>query len=325
MSHQSAPQPGTPPSAAHTATVATVAYWERVQRSGCDVPADRSLPDLTVELVNLLGSPDAWARAGLAAPVLSTWVGRGVYDDLLPGLGDGMCAGLGVGRGEQETNTVFRRSYSALVLAAVVQRDNSARLLHPDTVLRWGDRTLWWFLGEQDLRGYVDGAGWAYAIGHGADVVAALAASRHVDAGSQAVLLDAVADRLLEPTPYRLAGGEDDRLAYATMTILHRNALDMDVLGPWLERVGAAWPAPGKGQIESRAVNCRAFLRALHLQLLLGVRGLPRTVDGASNLSDEIDLRIELLKALGHVLRLGHPFLREPPDWSGGSFPRSSG
>ncbi len=58
----------------------------------------------------MLGSPDPEQRDGIAYPALATWIDRGVYDDLLVGLGDGMAAGLTVGLGEDGTDSVFRRS-----------------------------------------------------------------------------------------------------------------------------------------------------------------------------------------------------------------------
>ena len=107
----------------------TRAYWSQVKASGLAVPEDRPLAELTTELTTMLGSPDPHMRDGLAYPTLATWVDRGVYDDLIAGLGDGMCAGLTVGLGEHDTDSVFRRAFSVLVLAECIDRDNEQGLL----------------------------------------------------------------------------------------------------------------------------------------------------------------------------------------------------
>ena len=86
------------------------AYWDQVQAAGFKVPSDRPLDDLTAELTTMLGSTRPEVRDGTAFPALATWIDRGIYDDLLIGLGDGMVAGLAVGLGESGTDTVFRRS-----------------------------------------------------------------------------------------------------------------------------------------------------------------------------------------------------------------------
>src|SRR4051812_30499870 len=104
-------------------------YWESLQATGLAVPSDRPLGDLTAELTRMLGDPDPGIREGLAVPTLVTWIQRGVYDDLLPGLGDGMAAGLLVGLAEPGTDAVFRRSWSSVVLAACLDRDNGRPLV----------------------------------------------------------------------------------------------------------------------------------------------------------------------------------------------------
>ena len=107
----------------------SIGYWDQVQAAGFEVPSDRPLDDLTAELTTMLGSTRPEVRDGTAFPALATWIDKGVYDDLLIGLGDGMVAGLAVGLGESGTDTVFRRSFSALILAACLERDNERHLL----------------------------------------------------------------------------------------------------------------------------------------------------------------------------------------------------
>ncbi|HEY6740489.1 MAG TPA: DUF2785 domain-containing protein [Actinopolymorphaceae bacterium] len=288
-------------------------YWEQVRASGFALPDDRSLDDLTAELVQMIGDPDPTIRDGIAYPVLSTWIDEGVYDDLLTGFGDGVSEGLFVGLGESETDSVLRRSFSALLLAEAVARDDVARVVHSDAIFRWGDRAASWFVRERDLRGYVEGRGWAHAIAHGADLIGALGRSHHFGKLELTVLLDVIADRLLTPTPYRLTHGEDDRLAYAVMAILHRNQIGIEVLEPWIERLlqgilppqtddnGPApeWPSPA-------AVNTERFLRSLHLQLALGVRGKETPRDVAL-FGRPPRVRADLLLVLIRALRRSHP------------------
>jgi len=98
-------------------------YWQDVMAADYAVPHDRTLTELTEELVRGLASTNPQVRDALAYPTLATWLERGVYDDLLPGFGDGLCAGLNYGLGEDGTDTVFRRSFTALTLAEVIHRD----------------------------------------------------------------------------------------------------------------------------------------------------------------------------------------------------------
>lgn len=262
-------------------------FWEAVRGNGLEVPADRSLDDLTAELTAMLGSADPIRRDRTAYEVLSGWIARGVYDDLLPGLGDGMVAGLRHGLGQVGTDSVFRRSFSALVLTDCVERDNRQHLLSTDRVLTWGDRLASWLLDERDLRGFVPGKGWANAISHGADAIGALADSRHLDLAGLTVLLDVIGERVLLPTGMPMEAGEADRLAAVALRILRRDLVPMELFEPWAQRLAdGARPAYDDENPYTFTLLPQAFLRSLHLQLTLNER---RPADRADQLLVLID------------------------------------
>ncbi len=295
----------------------TQSYWRAVLDNSYRVPGDRSLPELTTELVTMLGDPNPARRDRVAYAVLARWVAEGVYDELLHGLGDGVAAGLRNGVGEDGTDTVFRRSYSALVLADAIHRDTAGHLLTDDAVLRWGDLASTWYLRERDLRGHVPGKGWAHTVAHGADLLGALARSRHFGAAELAVLLDVVLNRLVTPTPYGWRHGEEDRLAYVVMAVLHRGVVDAETLTEWVHRLGAAARPPGEpGPPTPAAVNMLAFLRALHLQLLLGVHGRDGIPGDDALFEGTAPGRADAVLALQTELRLAQPWLFTPPDAS---------
>ncbi|MCP3422152.1 DUF2785 domain-containing protein [Nocardioides pinisoli] len=281
----------------------SIGYWDQVQKAGFEVPSDRPLDDLTAELTTMLGSTDAAVRDGTAFPALATWIERGVYDDLLAGLGDGMVAGLAVGLGETGTDTVFRRSFSSLILATCMERDNEQHLLPGAKIMEWGDHAATWFLTERDTRGFVPGKGWAHTIAHGADTIGALAGSPHLAGPEHAVLLDVLAERVLQqPADEPLVCGEPDRIAAAVMQVLRRNTLGLDVLEPWVHRLGAAGnPYAGSGLADddpyAATAAPQALLRSLFLQLSLA--------------ADPPAVRPDLLLVVIDALRMTNaPYLR---------------
>ena len=267
----------------------TAGFWERVVTEGRPVPRERPLDDLTAELVTMLGSPDPRLRDRVGYATLATWIERGVYDELLTGLGDGMAAGLENGLGDRANDTVFRRSFSALLLGACVARDNAQRLLPENQILRWGDRIAAWYVRELDLRGYIPGKGWAHAAAHGADAIGVLARSEAFGVAELTVMLDVLADRLLLPTDELFVTGEPDRMAAAAVEVLHRNLVPLSVLEPWVGRLAHAGTAAVDGDAFRTGHNVQAFLRALHLQLVLG--------------SHRPDVRADLLLVLVDALR----------------------
>ncbi|NED97241.1 DUF2785 domain-containing protein [Phytoactinopolyspora alkaliphila] len=258
----------------------------------------------------MLSEPDPHVRDGIAYSVLQTWICEGVYDHLLAGLGDGLAYGLRDGLGDTGDRVALRRSYSALTLAAVIARDNLVQSLSPTAVLTWADHAVAWLLGEEDLRAWVPELGWVHAITHGADLLGVLSASRHLGTDELTVLLDVIAERLLKPAEHQFEGLEDERLAFATMSLLHRDLVPTEALESWLDRL--ARPAEdvdvsGPPGPANRA-NIVSYLKALHLQLLLGVRGTP-TQDVSPEPSAAPDARSDLLIALQKALRSGSPWL----------------
>ena len=291
------------------------AYWQSVMQLGMDVPSDRPLNEATVELVEMLGHPNPRLREDLAYPLLTTWINNGTFDAVLSGLGDGIVPGLRYGLGHDGDMSVLRRSYSALMLAEIIGRDNNEHLMPADSVLDWGDHATAWYTREQDHRGWIPDQGWANAIAHGADLLAALARSRHFGRLELTVLLDVIADRVLTPTAYIWRHGEEDRLAYAVMTLLHRNALDPSIVEPWLARLGDGIKPPRtRGHLEAEwpppAVrNTSSFLRALHLQLALGVQGRDDLRADAELFAEQPAHRADLLLAVLDQIRAEQPWL----------------
>lgn len=274
-------------------------YWRRIAEAGHEVPGDRRLEDLTAELTTMLGSPDPDIRDHTALTTLCTWIERGVYDDLLPGLGDGMASGLTVGLGARGDDSVFRRAFSALVLAECVDRDTTMALVPHAKVLEWGDRIAGWLVRERDVRGYVAGKGWAHAIAHGADAIGALARSPHFYLHELTVLLDVIADRLLEPGDRVWTAGEHDRLAHATLTVLRRGLVPWSVIEPWLQRVaGGARRHTLDGDPFLRTGNTDAYLRALYLQLALA--------------PEQPSCRVDLMLLIVDALRTSRPVFFGP-------------
>lgn len=290
-------------------------FWQRVLESEMAVPDDRPLPELTAELVTMLGSTDPVERDQVAFCVLAAWIADGVYDDLLVSFGDSICNGLRVDLGMPEGDAVFRRSFSALVLASCVERDNVAHLVPIDVALKWAERSIEWFTRERDLRGWVDGKGWAHSVAHGAELVTALARSRHLDADQLGVLLDVIAERLTTHATRVLVDGEDDRLAYAALAVMQRNLLDSGWLEDWVQTLAAAAevetsPLEKPAGAEFAARNTSNFLRALYAHLSIGIS----PADAPTDFVEMPACRPDVLLALLHAIPRFTPWLYTRPD-----------
>jgi hypothetical protein len=254
-------------------------FWEKVKADDMRPPAGFE-PDLLIEeLEHLLRSPDERLRDRLGYEILSDWVLTGRVDHDLADFGDRLCAAMFRGLGEYDSDSVFGRSFAAAMLAMAIERDIAGRVVDADAVQRWvGAFLMWWEL-ENDLRGAVDPRrGVAHAVAHGADVIAAAARNRHLPTDQARVLLGSIVVRIRTSAGSAWLLGEDDRLAYAAVALLHRGDLTAGDLAQALVPLHHLGGAEARTDLEGGAyarLNALNWLRALYLQLHLGVTTMP--------------------------------------------------
>jgi hypothetical protein len=251
-------------------------FWRVIANDENALPQGEWVAELTPELLGWLGSTDPELRDEFAYRILAAWIERGQYGaEQLRTMAKQMTANLEAGLGERGTDSVYLRTYSVLILMEIVAHDNANPFLDQADLDGFLEAALGYLLRERDLRSWVPGPGWANAIGHTADLLMMLARSPHLGGGELQRILDAIADRLLSPTPVVFVHHEDERLAYATLNVLRRNLIDRTWLVAWLDRFTAApgqesWRAAYASEAESAArANVTAFLRSLYFQLIL--------------------------------------------------------
>jgi hypothetical protein len=74
--------------------------------------------------------------------------------------------------GEKDTDSVFTRSFTVLVLALIIEKDRQSPFLKRDILTQAFDASIEYLNLEEDIRGFVKGKGWAHSMAHGADLLA---------------------------------------------------------------------------------------------------------------------------------------------------------
>ena len=223
----------------------------------------------TSQLLAMLRSPDPHARDELAYSELAQRIGAGEEDTNLERLGDSLESLF-------SDAEIQARSFAALALADVVERDRLAPALSPAAVRRWGQSFSAWYLGEDDLRGWDPKLGWLHAVAHGADALGAFGRSRHLGQSDLVALLALGGNRMLRPTDELFANQEEFRLAHGLALVLTRPEVDVVQSTGWLLEIGARLREGGPGPIPSWASNT---LRTLSLIYVMADRGV-RLPDG---------------------------------------------
>jgi len=248
-----------------------------ISAASYSVPSGITPEEALSGLVANLGSPRSDVRE-LSFSVLGEWIGRGLYaDDELRGLAGMMTANLEVGIGEEATDSVFIRSFSALVLGKIVDRDTAAPFLAADQVHAILVAALAYLRNERDLRAFTPDKGWIHTAAHTGDLLAALAKDPHLGEEDLKHLVGGIAGKMQMYVDHVYLRFEDERLSYAVVSALRREVLSEKFWSGWIDDLSqpaeaSSWRDLLEGSESEISAwhNTRDFLRTLYLQLRLG-------------------------------------------------------
>jgi hypothetical protein len=225
-------------------------------------------PEALLSLVDDLRSPDPVVRDTGAFTSLAALAVEGRLDRHLVELGVQAMALL-------RDDEVQARTFGALLLALLVDRDNMTGAATDAAVHAWVASLVGWYADEPDTRGWDPRLGWLHAVAHGSDAIGELAVSPRLGRTMLIDLLHLLVSRTIAPTTVHWVQDEDDRVAIAMMSVLGRNLLAVGDVVPELARLGDAWRSAPSGPVPAQVDNAVRLARTLHLQLTLGVRTSP--------------------------------------------------
>ena len=164
------------------------------------------------------------------------WYDRTYYSDAeLLELGEGAKSNIKMGLGEAESDGVFLRSYSILLLNDLTNFHRHHPYLEEREIRDRLELYLTYLEREQDLRGYVSPEkGWAHGIAHVADALGILSLSKYLNSSDLMRLLTAIATKLRHPVPSVYLHSEEERLARAAVKICQQSTLGVEQINSWL-------------------------------------------------------------------------------------------
>lgn len=215
-------------------------FWVSLAQNRFEVPPGESAYGLLVEMNDLLGSTDPVLRDDVAYGAAARWMYRerrltaGQQKHIV-----GMwTSNLSAGIGEAGTDSVFRRSFSALNLSIAAAADLQAPFLSQAEFDNLLAAALTYFARERDTRGYDAVKGWMHTPAHTADLLKFLARNPKLPISSQSRLLNGVAEKCAA-VGHTWAWGEGERLAQVVRSIVRRADFDAQVFEAWVGNVDA--------------------------------------------------------------------------------------
>jgi uncharacterized protein DUF2785 len=234
-----------------------VTDWQKIADSGFELPPGAGVDGLAAELSDALADPDPRLRDGAAYAVMATWIERGVLDQKLADLGDAMAARFSDPR-------IQARTFAALVLGWIIERGRFD--------YAWVSAFAYWYLAEDDLRGFDPELGWLHAVAHVADLLGVLGPDRRVRPEE---MLELGARRMLADTDHVWRDAEEDRLARAIALTLTRPDLTAEQSTGWLRLIDEKFSHGEPGPVPAYASNSIRTLRLLYVLADRGVRAKP--------------------------------------------------
>lgn len=249
-------------------------FWHAVTENDYAIPDGHTLENLTDILFSFLGSTDPELRDDIAYMVYANWLKQEKFSrEEVSSHIEKLLTNLQKGIGETESDTVFLRAFSVLLLAEIVHNDNKKPLLEKDTVQKILASGLSYLEAEKDPRGHVPVKGWAHALAHTADLLLVLARNRNTDEADLWKMLTGIANKIVHSTDHVYIHGEDERLANAVIEILGRDLVSLNQLEAWANSLshpdGKDWKGVYVEQDKNLVYqNTRNLLRSIYLAMI---------------------------------------------------------
>lgn len=222
--------------------------------------------ELTQAILDHLGSTDSYLRDSLCYSTLAHWIYTyDVYSpeqlrEILQRVQDMWFTKIG----ENETDSVFLRSFSSLVVALVLARDSKSPFLTEEEFREILAGTVEYCRQERDLRGYVEHGGWAHAAAHVADVVDECV--NHRTAGqAECELLWQGLSALIRNADAVYEAEEDERITNALVAMVEAGKVPLAKLCAWLEAEEFAGEDDNKSF--TLRINWKHLVRSLEYRL----------------------------------------------------------
>lgn len=242
----------------------------KIKESNWIIPKEVEAYELSIRMLNNIGSIDSILRDNLILNMFYRIIeGRKIsYNQMKEILI--LCLSdehLFYGLGTVEDDSVFNRTFSMLIIDAIVSINNKGEeeFLCESEVLNVYKKIMEYFRKENDLRGYVEDKGWAHSTAHTSDTLCSLAESKYIGYEELMEILDIIKGKICVET-YTYINEEDERLINTFMSIYNRKVISIDEIVNWIysfKYINANGKYPEEEHLRE---NRKMFFRSLYFR-----------------------------------------------------------
>lgn len=243
---------------------------KQIKEENYNVPINVNVNDLILEMMLNIGNTDPELRDKLIYSVMYYWIKNneittGKLKELLAMSIDDNHLFFGIG--EIDTDTVFTRSFSVLIIPLILVKHRQHNFLSEKDIREVYAKVVDYFIKEQDLRGYVKDKGWAHSIAHTADALDDLAICSEIGYEELLYMLEII-KRKVYINNYVYINEEDERLVTAIVSIIGRNLIPNEELCKWIKSISDIEKAGVYPADDNLLTNVKNTLRCLYFRII---------------------------------------------------------
>lgn len=170
--------------------------------------------------------------------------------------------------GSKNDDAVYKRSFSALTLGILINKDKEQSFLEKSHISFSLDKTCFFLLNEQDRRGFTNEKGWAHSIAHCADLLDEIVTHPLFEQALYEKGLETILFCVNDSFVYE--DDEIERLSTPSAALINRYGLSQEYLSMIDRLISNFLSKKSYSHLDTRLIsNVRNYLRAVYFKVNL--------------------------------------------------------
>lgn len=170
---------------------------------------------------------------------------------------------------ENESDLVFTRSFTSLLIALILNRDNQDDFLSAEIIAEVKEKLVAYLSEERDVRGYVPVKGWAHSVAHMADTIDDLVKNPKLNRIFFIQIVNALWSTIIFQANHAFIHDEDERLLAPIFAMLELGLQEREIVK--LLRQLPNDLTERQSQLDEQhyrilLFNCKTFLKSFYIQ-----------------------------------------------------------
>lgn len=226
--------------------------------------------ELTNSMLENIGDTDPELRDELIYMVMASWISNDIYNKKELSEILNICLDenhLFYQIGDKENDSVFTRTFSALQIAVLINKDSELNFLSQNKFNEIASLVCSYYKKEKDLRGFIKNKGWAHSAAHGADIFVEIANNEKVQTQTLKDILRVISTKI-KVNDYIYFNNEDERIAKAVKPVINTNKLKDQDISKWFNSLTNIKETNDRIKKDTLVFNINNFLKSLYFQIL---------------------------------------------------------